>query len=69
MGRKKNLDKARQLLNVNVAIVESDKNKNDEAKVHQPLPSFSWPCCGAGIVVTEILLHLYLPRAPPKPLC
>jgi hypothetical protein len=64
-GRKKNLAKARQLLNVNVPIVENDKKEMDEAKVHEPLPTFICTCCGAGMNVKEVLLHLYLPRAPP----
>jgi hypothetical protein len=65
-GRKKNLAKARKLLNVNVPIVENDKKEMDEAKVHEPLPTFICPCCGAGMNVKEVLPHLYLPRAPPK---
>jgi len=64
-GRKKNLAKARQLLNVNVPTAENDKKETDEAKFHEPLPTFVCPCCGAGMEVTEVLPHLYLPRAPP----
>lgn len=64
-GRKKNLAKARQLLNVNVPIVENDIKEIDEEKAHEPLPTFVFLCCGAAMVVTEVLLHLYLPRAPP----
>ena len=64
-GRKKNLDKARQLLNVKVPTVPLDKKLSDEAKAHEPTPTFVCPCCGAGMIVTEVLLHLYLPRAPP----
>jgi hypothetical protein len=65
-GRKKSLDKARQLLNVNVAIALPDEEESDGAKAHKPLPTFVCPCCGTGMVVTEVLPHLYLPRAPPK---
>jgi hypothetical protein len=65
-GRKKNLAKARQLLNVKVPMALPDEDKTDEEKAHEPLPTFICPCCGAGMVVTEVLLHLYLPRAPPK---
>jgi hypothetical protein len=64
-GRKKHLDKARQLLNVNTPIVPVDKTLADEAKAHDQAPTFVCPCCGAGMIVTEVLLHLYLPRAPP----
>ena len=48
-GRKKNLDKA----------------LSSEAKAHDQAPTFVCPCCGAGMIVTEVLLHLYLPRVPP----
>jgi hypothetical protein len=65
-GRKKNLAKARQLLNVNVPIALAEEEETNEAKAHEPLPTFVCQCCGAGMVVTEVLLHLYLPRAPPK---
>lgn len=64
-GRKKNLDKARQLLNVNAPTVPVDKALSDEVKAHEPTPTFVCPCCGAGMIVTDVLLHLYLPRAPP----
>lgn len=64
-GRKKNLDKARQLLNVKVPIVSLDKELSGEAKSHEPTPTFVCPCCGADMIVTDVLLHLYLPRAPP----
>jgi len=64
-GRKKNLDKARQLLNVKVAIVEPDEEETREVITHESLPTFVCPCCGAAMEVTEVLPHLYLPRAPP----
>lgn len=64
-GRKKNLSKARQLLSVKVPTVLVDKTLSDEAKAHEPTPTFVCPCCGAGMIVTDVLLHLYLPRAPP----
>lgn len=64
-GRKKNLDKARQLLNVKVSIVQRNEEETDETKAHEPLPTFVCPCCGAAMIVTEVLPHLYLPRAPP----
>ena len=64
-GRKKNLDKARQLLNVKVPIVPLDKEISGETKTHEPAATFVCPCCGAGMEVTEVLPHLYLPRAPP----
>jgi hypothetical protein len=64
-GRKKNLDKARELLKVKVAIVQLEKEISGEAKAHQQAPTFVCPCGGAGMTVTEALLHLYLPRAPP----
>ena len=64
-GRKKNLGKARQLLNVNEPIIPLDKALSSEAKSHEPTPTFVCPCCGAGMIVTDVLLHLYLPRAPP----
>jgi hypothetical protein len=58
------LDKARQLLNVKVPTVPLDKKLSDEAKAHEPTPTFVCPCCGAGMILTDVLLHLYLPRAP-----
>ncbi|ALO35416.1 transposase [Colwellia sp. MT41] len=64
-GRKKNLAKARQLLNVEVPIVLLDKDISGEVKAHEPTATFVCPCCGAAMIVTEVLLHLYLPRAPP----
>lgn len=64
-GRKKNLDKARQLLNVKVPTEPLDKALTGEAKAHETTPTFVCPCCGAGMIVTDVLLHLYLPRAPP----
>jgi hypothetical protein len=64
-GRKKNLDKARELLNVNVPTVPLDKVLSGEAKAHEPIPTFVCPCCGAAMEVIEVLPHLYLPRAPP----
>ena len=64
-GRKKNLGKARQLLNVNEPIIPLDKALSSEAKSHEPTPTFVCPCCGAGMIVTDVLLRLYLPRAPP----
>jgi hypothetical protein len=64
-GRKKNLDKARQLLHVKVPIVQTDEKETDEAKAHEPAPTFVCPCCGAAMEVIEVLSHQYLPRAPP----
>lgn len=64
-GRKKNLDKARQLLNVKAPTVPLGKVLSGEATTHVPTPTFVCPCCGAGMIVTDVLLHLYLPRAPP----
>ncbi len=64
-GRKKNLDKARQLLNVKAPIVQPDEEKMDETKSHELTPTIVYPCCGAAMEVTEVLPHLYLPRAPP----
>lgn len=64
-GRKKNLDKARELLNVNASIVPLDKALSGGTKAHEQAPTFACPCCGAGMIVTDVLLHLYLPRAPP----
>ena len=64
-GRKKNLGKARQLRNVNEPIIPLDKALSSEAKSHEPTPTFVCPCCGAGMIVTDVLHHLYLPRAPP----
>jgi hypothetical protein len=64
-GRKKNLDKARELLKVKFPIVSLEKEISGEAKAHEQAPIFVCPCCGAGMIVTEVLLHLYLPRAPP----
>jgi len=63
-GRKKNLDKARQLLNVKVSV-EPDEEEIGELTAHESLPTFVCPCCGAAMEVTEVLPHLYLPRAPP----
>jgi len=65
-GRKKNVEKARQLLHVKLPVVQPDEEETDEAKAHEPLPTFVCPCCGAAMVVTEVLPHLYLPRAPPS---
>jgi len=59
------LGKARQLLNVKIPTVLLDKALSGEAKAHEPTPTFVCPCCGAGMIVTDVLLHLYLPRAPP----
>ena len=64
-GRKKNLAKARQLLHVKEPTVTLDEAKSGEAKAHDPAATFVCPCCGAGMVVTEVLPHMYLPRAPP----
>ena len=64
-GRKKNLDKARQLLNVKTPTARLNKELSSEEKTHEQAPTFVCPCCGAGMIVTEVLLHLYLPRAPP----
>ncbi len=64
-GRKKNLDKARQLLNVKSPIALPDEEKMDETKSHELISTFVCPCCGAAMEVTEVLPHLYLPRAPP----
>ncbi len=64
-GRKKNLDKARQLLNVKIPILEQDEEEADELASYEMLPTFVCPCCGAAMEVTEVLPHLYLPRAPP----
>jgi len=36
-----------------------------EEKAHEPTPTFVCRCCGAGMMVTDVLLYLYLPRAPP----
>jgi len=63
-GRKKNLEKARQLLNVKAPTAPLDKALSSEAKAHEQAPTFVCPCCGAGMIVTEVLLHLYLPRTP-----
>lgn len=64
-GRKKNLHKARQLLHVETP--ESvDEGKIDEEKSHEQAPTFVCPCCGAAMEVTDVLPHLYLPRAPPS---
>jgi hypothetical protein len=64
-GRKKNLNKARQLLNVKAPIALSDEEETDETKYHEPIPTFVCPCCGTAMEVIEVLPHLYLPRAPP----
>ena len=64
-GRKQHLDKARKLLKVNVPIVPLEKEISGETKAHEQAPTFFCPCCGAGMIVTDVLLHLYLPRAPP----
>jgi hypothetical protein len=64
-GCKKNLGKARQLLNVKVPIVSLDKERSGEVKSHELKPTFVCPCCGSGMIVKDVLLHLYLPRAPP----
>ena len=64
-GRKQHLDKARKLLKVNVPIVPLEKEISGETKAHEQAPTFVCPCCGAGMIVTDVLLHLYLPRAPP----
>jgi hypothetical protein len=64
-GRKQHLDKARKLLKVNVPIVPLEKEISGETKAHEPAATFVCPCCGAGMIVTDVLLHLYLPRAPP----
>ena len=64
-GRKQHLDKARKLLKVNVPIVPLEKEISGETKANEQAPTFFCPCCGAGMIVTDVLLHLYLPRAPP----
>ncbi len=64
-GRKKSLDKARQLLHVKIPIVKTDEDKTVEAKAHEHAPTFVCPCCGAAMEVIEVLSHQYLPRAPP----
>jgi hypothetical protein len=40
-----------------------EKALSGEAKAHEQAPNFVCPCCGTGMIVTEVLLHLYLPRA------
>ena len=64
-GRKKNLAKARQLLHVKAPIVTPDEENMDEKTAREQTPTFVCPCCGAAMEVTEVLPHLYLPRAPP----
>jgi len=64
-GRKKNLDKARKLLHVETPTVPMGEGEIDEKKAHEQAPTFVCPCCGAAMEVTEVLPHLYLPRAPP----
>ncbi len=64
-GRKKNLDKARQLLNVKMPTAHVDEDRGNEVNVHEQAPTFVCPCCGAAMSVTQVLPHLYLPRAPP----
>jgi len=64
-GRKKNLDKARELLHVKAPVVVLNEEDTDEQNAFEQAPTFICPCCGAGMDVTEILPHLYLPRAPP----
>jgi hypothetical protein len=64
-GRKKNLGKARQLLNVTTPIVDPTKETHDETQSHEPLPTFVCPSCGSAMEIIDMLPHLYLPRAPP----
>jgi hypothetical protein len=65
-GRKDNLEKARELLQVTTSINEpSDKSATDE-----PIqPTFTCPDCGAAMVIVSIFTRETLIRAPPWQLC
>lgn len=64
-GRKKKLRKVCELLHVPQPALTAEENTDDEAKAHEPSPSFVCPNCGSPMIVIEILVHQYLPRAPP----
>jgi len=64
-GRKKNLDRARELLHVKAPVVVLNEEDTDEQNAFDQAPTFVCPCGGVGMDVTEVLPHLYLPRAPP----
>ena len=65
-GRKDNLEKARELLQVTTSINEpSGKSATDE-----PIqPTFTCPDCGAAMVIVSIFTRETLIRAPPWQLC
>ena len=64
-GRKTNLAKVRTLLKVPPSVESSDENTTDEVKAHEQSATFICPSCGSPMEVTEVLPHMYLPRAPP----
>jgi rubrerythrin len=65
-GCKKNLVKARQLLNV-VEVVPENKDLVKEKSIKQE-PVFVCPKCGGPMVINEILISQLKPRAPPMKL-
>jgi len=62
-GRRENLARARELLNV-VPIVSAEPNADASAEPVQP--TFVCPDCGAAMIVIETLARKYLIRAPPQ---
>jgi len=62
-GCKKNLVKARQLLNV-VEVVPEAKDLVEDKPIKQELV-FVCPECGGPMIIKEILISQLKPRAPP----
>ena len=65
-GCKKNLVKARQLLNV-IEVIPETKDLVEEKPIKQG-PVFVCPECGGPMVINEILISQLKPRAPPMKL-
>lgn len=64
-GCKKNLVKARRLLNVAEPVPETDELVEDKLIIREQEPVFVCPECGGPMVIKEILISKLKPRAPP----
>jgi len=48
-----------------LTALTAEENTDYEAKSHELCPSFVCPNCGSPMIVIEVLVHQYLPRALP----